>query len=150
MQIRRGSRLSVYNSVFAGWPAGLYIDGAKGDSPAQATANILQIENTILAGMSAHFKTDAASLQSTDAWYTAAERSNEIKATNDLLQITAPFTLVAPDFMPVSGSPLLSGASFTNSRLTDAFFTQVSHRGAFGTENWTSDWCNFDPQNTDY
>ena len=36
MQIRRGSRLSIYNTVIAGWPYGLYIDGALGDSPAQA------------------------------------------------------------------------------------------------------------------
>jgi hypothetical protein len=45
---------------------------------------------------------------------------------------------------------LLSGASFTNSRLTDAFFTQVAYRGAFGTTDWTTGWCNFDPQNTNY
>ena len=36
-QIRRSSRLSIYNTVMAGWPFGLYIDGALGDSPAQAT-----------------------------------------------------------------------------------------------------------------
>ena len=38
MQLRRGTRTSIYNTVFAGWPYGLFIDGAKGDSPAQATA----------------------------------------------------------------------------------------------------------------
>ncbi|MBG0858010.1 MAG: hypothetical protein IQL11_00795, partial [Bacteroidales bacterium] len=46
--------------------------------------------------------------------------------------------------------PLLGGASFTNTRLTDSFFTPVGYRGAFGTANWTAGWCNFDPQNTDY
>lgn len=150
IQIRRGSRLSVYNTVFAGWPAGLYIDGAKGDSPAQATANVLQIENTILSGMTTMFKTDATSLQGTDTWFTTVSRNNETKATNDLLQITSPFTLTEPNFMPSSGSPVLTGAAFTNTRLTDAFFTPVTHRGAFGTTNWTTGWCNFDPQNTNY
>lgn len=150
LQLRRGSRLSIYNSVLAGWPFGLFIDGAKGDSPAQATANVLQIENTILSGMTTMYKTDATSLQNTETWFTEASRNNEIKASNDLLQITNPFNLTSPDFLPLSGSPVLTGASFSNPRLADAFFTQVPYRGAFGTINWTAGWCNFDPQNTDY
>lgn len=150
MQLRRGTRTSVYNTVFAGWPYGLYIDGAKGDSPAEATANVLQIENCVMAGMATNYKEDATSLQGTEAWYLNSSRNNEIKATNDLLQITDPFNLTSPNFLPATGSPLLSGASFSNSRLTDSFFTTVTYRGAFGTSDWTSGWCNFDPQNTDY
>jgi hypothetical protein len=150
MQLRRGSRVSIYNTVFAGWPFGLFIDGAKGDSPAQATNNVLQIENCVLAGMTTNYKVDATSLQATETWYLDATRHNEIKATNDLLQVTSPFNLTAPDFLPLAGSPLLSGASFINTRLTDSFFTPVTYKGAFGTTNWTSGWCNFDPQNTDY
>jgi hypothetical protein len=150
MQIRRGSRLSIYNTIFAGWPSGLYIDGAKGDSPLQAANNVLQIENSVLAGMTANYKSDATSLQTPESWYLEASRNNGTMATNDLLMLTAPFNLATPDFLPVTGSPLLSGASFQNSRLTDPFFTPVAYKGAFGTTNWTSGWCNFDPQNTDY
>jgi hypothetical protein len=90
------------------------------------------------------------SLASTETWYLDASRGNETKATNDLLMITSPFNLTAPNFLPTAGSPLLSGASFTNTRLSDSFFTVVTYRGAFGTTDWTSGWCNFDPQNTDY
>jgi hypothetical protein len=152
MQIRRGSRLSIYNTVFAGWPYGLYVDGVLGDSPAQANNNVLQIENSVISGMGSSYKTNATSLQSPDAWFlaTTPARNNSILATNDLLQVTAPFNLTAPNFLPATGSTLLSGASFTNTRLTDAFFTSVTYKGAFGTTNWTSGWCNFDPQNTDY
>ncbi len=150
IQLRRGTRLSVYNSVFAGWPYGLYIDGAKGDSPVQATNNVIQIENTILSGMTTFYKTDATSLQNTDVWFTSVSRNNDTKTTNDLLQLTNPFNLNSPDFLPATGSPLLSGASFTNSRLSGTFFTQVSYRGAFGSTDWTTGWCNFNPQNTDY
>ena len=149
-QIRRGSRLSLYNTVIAGWPYGIYIDGALGDSPAQATANTLQIENCVISGMGTNYKENATSLQGTAAWFTSAARNNTVLATNDLLQVTSPFNLTAPNFLPAAGSPLLTGASFTNTRLTDAFFTPVTYRGAFGTTNWTSGWCNFDPQNTDY
>jgi hypothetical protein len=150
MQLRRGSRISIYNTVFAGWPYGLYIDGASGDSPAQATNNILQIENCVMSGMGSNYKTNATSLQTPDVWFTAAARNNSVHATNDLLNVTSPFNLTSPNFLPTAGSPLLTGASFTNNRLTDAFFTSVAYKGAFGTTNWTTGWCNFDPQNTDY
>jgi hypothetical protein len=148
MQLRRGTRISIYNTVLAGWPNGLYIDGQKGDSPAQATANILQIENSIMSGMTNNYVT--IYLTDTEAWFTNASRNNQVMATNDMLQITDPFNLTAPNFLPATGSPLLSGASFTNTRLSDSFFTQVSYRGAFGTTNWTANWCNFDPQNAEY
>jgi hypothetical protein len=148
MQLRRGTRTSIYNTVFAGWPYGLFIDGAKGDSPAQATNNILQIEKSVMSGMTTNYVT--TSLATTEAWYLDASRGNETKATNDLLMITSQFNLTAPNFLPTAGSPLLSGASFTNTRLTDSFFTVVTYRGAFGATDWTSGWCNFDPQNTDY
>lgn len=148
MQLRRGSRTSIYNTVFAGWPYGLFIDGAKGDSPAQATANVLQIEKSVMSGMTTNYVT--TNLPTAETWYLDAARGNEIKATNDLLMLTNPFNLTAPNFLPTANSPLLTGASFTNTRLTDAFFSVVTYRGAFGSTNWTTGWCNFDPQNTDY
>ncbi len=147
MQLRRGSRLSIYNTVFAGWPKGLFIDGAKGDSPSQAAANVLQIENCVMSGMGINYVTDYFASES---WYLDGTRNNEVKASNDLLMLTDPFNLTSPNFLPATGSPILSGASFANSRLTDSFFTPVSYRGAFGTTDWTTGWCNFDPQNTDY
>ncbi len=150
MQIRRGSRLSIYNSLIAGWPYGLYVDGTLGDSPAQAEANVLQIENCVMSGMGTFYKENATSLQGTEAWYLDPSRNNEVMATNDLLMVTDPFNLTSPNFLPASGSPLLNGASFANTRLTDSFFTPVNYRGAFGDTDWTAGWCNFDPQNTDY
>jgi hypothetical protein len=124
MQLRRGTRLSIYNTVFAGWPKGLFIDGAKGDSPAQAATNVLQIENCVMSGMGVNYVTDY--FASEESWYLDAPRNNEVKATNDLLMLTNPFNLTSPNFLPATGSPLLSGASFTNTRLTDSFFTPVS------------------------
>jgi len=148
IHIRRGSRLSIYNSVFAGWANGLYIDGQKGDSPSQATANVLQIENCVMSGMTANYNTTY--LTDAEAWFTSTSRNNEILATNDLLQLSNPFVLTSPDFLPATASPLLAGGAFTNTRLTDSFFTSTTYRGAFGATDWTSGWCNFDPQNADY
>jgi hypothetical protein len=148
IHIRRGSRLSVYNSLFAGWPVGLDIDGQKGDSPFQATANELQIENCVVAGMTTNFST--AYMTDAEAWYSNASRNNQVMASNELMQLIDPFNLTSPDFLPSSGSPLLNGASFMNPRLADSFFTPASYRGAFGATDWTSGWCNFNPQNADY
>jgi hypothetical protein len=53
--------------------------------------------------------------------------------------------------LPASGSILLTGASFSNSRLsTDPFWTPTTFRGAFGTSDWTAGWANFNPQASDY
>jgi len=34
--------------------------------------------------------------------------------------------------------------------IDDPFFDHVSYRGAFGTQDWTSGWANFNPQTTTY
>jgi len=34
--------------------------------------------------------------------------------------------------------------------IDDPFFDHVSYRGAFGTDDWTAGWANFDPQNATY
>ncbi len=155
-QIRRGSRLSIFNSVFAGWPVGLYIDGAKGDSPQQAAANALRIENTILAAVTTKFKAASADdrwaiADSVQVYFEKTSRKDTVYSSMSDIGYTSNFTLTSPNFLPSAGSVLLSGALFTNSKLTTStFFETVSYRGAFGTSNWTSGWCNFDPQNTVY
>jgi hypothetical protein len=155
MHIRRGSQCSAYNSVFVGWPKGLFIDGALGNSPTAAENNDLQIENCIMAGMTANYEATSGTpntpytVDQIEAYYTAASRNNSINTLQDIIGSSL-ISLTNPSLLPPTGSPALSGASFTNSRLTDSFFTTVTYKGAFGTENWTSGWCNFDPQNTDY
>lgn len=155
MHIRRSSQLSVYNSVFAGWPVGLLLDGTVGNTPAAAENNDLQIENCIIAGMTANYAETTGTpatpytIAQTEAYYTAPARANTINTLSETIGASL-ISLTNPTLLPEAGSPLLTGASFTNSRLTDSFFTPVTYRGAFGTTNWTSGWCNFDPQNTDY
>jgi hypothetical protein len=155
MHIRRSSQLSTYNSVFVGWPKGLLLDGALGNTPTAAENNDLQIENCIMAGMQANYEVATGtvatpySLAQVEAYYTAAARGNSINTQAEIIGANL-ISLTNPSLLPPAGSPALTGAKFTNSRLTDAFFTPVTYKGAFGTTNWTSGWCNFDPQNTDY
>jgi molybdopterin-binding protein len=65
---------------------------------------------------------------------------------NDI-QLESPFYSTTPNFLPKTGSPALTGASFTG---MNAFFSSTTYRGAFGTTNWTANWTNWDPQNTSY
>jgi uncharacterized protein YjbI with pentapeptide repeats len=156
MHIRRSSQLCVYNSVFVGWPKGLLIDGTTGNSPTMASNNNLQIEKCILAGMQANFEVASGTpvtpytVTEEQAFFEDATRSNTNNQTvSDIIGANL-LTLTSPNIMPAAGASFLTGASFTNANLTNAYFTQVAYKGAFGTTNWTSGWCNFDPQNTVY
>jgi hypothetical protein len=63
------------------------------------------------------------------------------------VRLNNPFDLTNPDFRPASSSPALSGADFTNTRLTDTFFTSTTFRGAFGSgARWDAGWANYNPQ----
>ncbi len=47
---------------------------------------------------------------------------------------------------------VICSAVFTtrSQSINDPFFEQVNYFGAFGSSDWTSGWCNWDPQNTVY
>ncbi|MFZ2286385.1 MAG: Ig-like domain-containing protein, partial [Bacteroidales bacterium] len=118
LHLRRGTMTSIYNSVFVGFPQGLSIDGQKGNSPTRADANELQIENTILAGMTVNYveKTGTVAVPYTVAqhmaYFEAAARNNVYNLTvADIIGANL-INLTSPALLPPGGSPLLSGASF--------------------------------------
>ena len=149
MHLRRNTQLKVYNSVFAGWPVGLFIeDGGKGSAQTNAKNGTLVVKNCVLAGMGKNFKEDASGAGGAtfnETYFNRTDGNNKIFTNVNDLKISS-LTLNKPNFLPQAGSPLLSGANFSGL----SGFEQVSHIGAFGTTDWTAGWCNFDPQNTDY
>lgn len=150
LHLRRNTQTRVFNSVFAGYPTGLYIDG--NSTQANATNGDLMFRNNVLSGMGTALNVPASQTwdqAALTAWFNTAGWNNTIYASNTELQVANPFNLTNPDFRPNGGSPLLSGAAFTGP-LADSFFENVSYRGAFGTTDWTSGWTNWDPQNTAY
>ncbi len=50
-QLRRNSMLRIYNSFLTGYPDGIYIDDARGNSSAHAISDELRLRNVILAGV---------------------------------------------------------------------------------------------------
>lgn len=153
-QIRRNSSISIFNSVIMGYPKGLLIDASKGTpTDNNITANTLFFQNNIIAGYATAVDYSASSTAATGwtaanvlNWFSTQAFSNTIFATNDEVKLTAAFNYANPDFTPLSGSPLLSGASFTNSKLaTD--FTPTAYRGAVGPSGagatWWKGWTKF-------
>lgn len=145
--IRRNSRLNAYNTVFAGYPTGILLDGAP--TEAAATGNTLKIRASVVIGCTTPLAVNSGSTFDITSWFNTSGWNNSVVTDASSLGLTVPVTLTSPNLLPNGGSSLLSGADFTGNA-ADPFFQQVSFRGAFGTENWTSGWCNWDPQNTAY
>jgi hypothetical protein len=159
MHIRRNSSLSAFNSVFAGWNTGLLLDATTTYN--NATSGSLAIQNCALvackvaAVKGANGVTDQQALD----FFNTTSFGNQIIADNATAGIATSFidatkTLPAGNptsFLPASGSPLLTGAKYTHTKLQNAFFDKTpTFIGAFGTTDWTKGWTNFDPQNTVY
>ncbi len=143
--LRRNTRTSIYNSVIAGYPTGLFIDGSMTETNAASTD--LQFRNNIIAGCTTPLQASASF--DIQAWYDTPSFSNSLLTNSTDIMCGYPFNLTNPSFVPQAGSPLLSGADFSNANL-QGYFTPVTYKGAFGATDWTDGWCNFDPQNTTY
>ena len=135
VHIRRNSSLSLFNSVVAGWPAGILIDGTK------AATNVanegLRIKNTIVAGIPTGSNSKggqkeiiyisgsggAGSLTPTNtmatdssafgnlvgplSWLYASANANKRYTTSDAVRLLNPFNLTSPSFLPSSTSPIV-------------------------------------------
>lgn len=94
LHLRRNTRLNVFNSVFSGWPVGLFIDGTTTQS--NATANELKIKNCVLVGMNSFFAS-----QFERSYFMDNSRNNDTMATTNLMMINDAFNMSNPNFLPV-------------------------------------------------
>jgi len=152
MHLRRNTDISIFNSVFAGYPEGLRLDGA--NTLAHATAGTLDLKGIVLANTTIPVRGDRGATGVSDVqaqtYFNATARKNTILTDASTLLLNADnFKLTAPKFLPQAASPLLKDAIWEG-KAADAFFTKETFRGAFGTTDWTTGWTNFDPQNTPY
>jgi PKD repeat protein len=146
--IRRGSQMSLFNSIIVGFPVGVNLNTT---SCVNAFLNdTLFLKNNIIGGSSTTNLTTNIGAQ------LANVRTKFMSLGNDTLLSAAgllvdPFNYGNPNFNPAAGSLALSGASFTGPEISNAFFTPTTYRGAIGpNNNWTECWTNFDPQLTEY
>lgn len=146
---RRAVQFEVHNSIMLGFPKGGF--SMESAATAEAFKNGTSVfKNNLVHALAAPYKVDAAAA--------AAMSEAEVKAkaeaagtvtyasANDIM-LEAPFNWDAPNYLPKTGSPALNGASYTG---LDAFFTNGTFRGAFGTTNWLTGWASFTPQTNSY
>ncbi len=170
MQIRRSSHLACFNSVAVGYPVGLIIDGEKGNTVETAKAGGLKLQHIYFANMGIVGSDANKSYGDTLITYTGgktvgnpnvqsyshtffeSQAGNEVYDTATELKLSdGTTTRIGVEYLPVSDSPLLGKASFSDALLNSGF-DKVTYIGAFSgiADTWLNHWTNFDPQHTDY
>jgi len=147
---RRASLPSAFNTIMMGWKVGLRLDGSGVQNA--AGADTIMFRYSIFAG-NVRLGDSASGNFGTQAWLQNGAHNNSIFATANEVQLTNPFAIypdgpIGPavnNWMPLPGSPALTGANFSNPVL--AGFEVVTFKGAFGTTNWSANWAVFNPIN---
>lgn len=159
-QIRRNSAISIFNSIFLGWPQGILIDATTGSSTAlNIEDSSLRLRNVTLAGNPTPVKfsgTGGATINSDatlSSWFMNSYYGNDILTNTADAKLIQPFNYSAPDPTPFAGSSgnqkILSGGNFTDAKFSgDTFFDKtVTFRGAIapaGSESaWWKGWTVF-------
>ncbi|WP_139925525.1 T9SS type A sorting domain-containing protein [Hymenobacter sp. DG01] len=160
MHLRRNTAISIFNSVFTGWPQGLTLDGA--GAQANATSGALVLKNNVLAGISTPYSQQSGGTYNVQGFWENAANANTTLTAASALNLNADnFKALnqngtpngTPDFTLPATSPLVTGAAFTDAKLSGDFFDNVAYKGAFGpagTANWAAGWTNFNPNSTCY
>lgn len=166
-QIRRNSGISIYNSVFMGWPQGLLIDDSRGLVWDDVQDSTIRFAGNLIAGTPTPFGYATGTGSTTnatavDAWFRNAFYRNTVLANNEQVGYTRPFDYSNPDFSPFASSsvnipgfpsgpnPIVGtgNVTFTDPKIaSNAFFTSVNFRGAIGpsgeSNNWYKGWTRF-------
>lgn len=121
---RRNSRLSIFNSIFTGYPKGYLVD--KRLVVSNICSNLSDNEENILAGVGVDFNlasgSDTLCITDVNALKTfmlaSPQNVDTLAASNDA-NLVDPFgnTNTSPDFRPVAASIAATGALFANSKL---------------------------------
>ena len=144
MHLRRSSQNKVNNAIIMGWPTGILVDGQQ--TTADAESNIMFVKNSIIAGASKK-NLDTVSSNGTfnvDTWF--SNNNGRILSAAAEVMLTSPFDLNNPNFLPLAGSPVLTGAGTPPD---DGFFdATANYVGAFKDVDWTFGWARFNPDST--
>jgi hypothetical protein len=103
MHLRRNTKINVYNSVFTGYPTGLFIDGTA--SQGNATNGDLKLQHCVLSGMGTFFNSSFERV-----FFMTPSFGNDTISTNYLLHVVDPFNLNQPNFLLQNESELVSGS----------------------------------------
>ncbi len=159
MRWRRSTRFEVRNSILSGYQDAGFSMESNATGQAYVDNNSIFRDNLVHAVANPYFVPVSSGVPAVDpAIITAAGMKTKAEsegcityATAAEIQLENPFNLTAPNFMPKTGSPALSGAQFpAGSNVANTFFTTTTFRGAFGATNWMSGWTSFTPKTNVY
>jgi hypothetical protein len=153
-RIRRNSRTSIYNSVIMDHKVALRFES----SGTQSGVGVDCIfHGNVLSGNDENYSSDGAwTVDSVAAYVEDAAQMNTVFdaggiSANELSLPLDYYSQTGSNHLPIAGSVLLSGADWSATGVSgDSFFDNVAFRGAFGTEDWTALWTEFDPQTVVY
>jgi hypothetical protein len=165
MDLRRRTAVSIFNSVFTGFPVGLRMNQPSVLANYQAARGVLE-NNILMAPRTAYAAGSGVSVDDVKAYW---EANNQLidGAADDAKHNSAGInpdwffgSRLAdafpsnPNFVVTSGTAA-TGAKFDNSKFsepnrTNFFEKNVAFRGAFGGTDWTNGWAEFNPVNAEY
>ncbi len=172
IDLRRRTAVSIFNSVFTGFPFGVRFNTASVTQQYAAGTGVLA--NNILinppsgvtfaaGGGAAVADVEArwsatnttVNLPGADAGWEAFYRGYGLNPENFFGRYTQQTYPNNPNFSLVANGTLANGATFANPKFAEAnrtgkFDTSVTFIGAFGTTDWTDTWAEFNPLNVDY
>lgn len=151
MHLRRNSSISIFNSIIMGWPVGLLVDASTGrPTDLNISGGTMVLANNILASNNTPFSYTASASAPTGwtttdlaSFFNQPANNNSVLATNNDVALGAPFKYDnTVDFNPAASSPALTGAAFSNAKLTG--LTSVTYRGATASgDAWWKGWTKF-------
>lgn len=151
MHLRRNSSISIFNSIIMGWPVGLLVDASTGrPTDLNISGGTMVLANNILASNNTPFSYTASASAPTGwtttdltSYFNQPANNNSVLATNNDVALGAPFKYDnTVDFNPAASSPALTGAAFSNAKLTG--LTSVTYRGATASgDAWWKGWTKF-------
>jgi hypothetical protein len=165
IDLRRRTSVSIFNSVFLGFPSGVRMNQPSVVANYQGGSGVLA-NNVLVAPNSANAYKAGSGVDVSDvtSLWTANNQTIDGPASDDITSglglntglffgSRLPESYTAPIFSVTSGT-LASGASFENAKFSEAnragFFDNVSFKGAFGASDWTQGWTEFNPVNAAY
>jgi hypothetical protein len=174
-QIRRNSKLNIYNTFITGYPNGIYIDSQRGTTKAFAEKGDFKLQNVVLAGVDGWgtngwglgFATNPKGFAVVDAEQNTAATAILIgtaKPSDWFATLPGNKTLANTSKTGISGTLWGTGtpiftltAGSTESLIgtalpagLPAFFDKTDFVGAFKDSDWTKGWAEFNPQTIVY
>ncbi|MFO0415605.1 MAG: T9SS C-terminal target domain-containing protein [Bacteroidota bacterium] len=145
---RRATQFVFRNSIIAGHPdAGFSMESDATINDYFVNGNS-EFRNNLVHATANAFRSGNANIATAAQIQTKAESEGCIVYTDPTaIQLENPFFSTTPNFLPKTGSPALTGANFSG---MNPFFTSTTFRGAFGANNWTANWTEFDPAKKAY